>query len=55
MNNFNKLRNMTNIELAKFFASLACHDCQSTFRCEQCHPDDINCASEILKWLDTEE
>lgn len=49
--NKDNLQNMSDIELAEFFASLVCHDCQTTFQCAECHPDDEGCALEILKWL----
>lgn len=54
MFNIEKLQTMSRQELAEFFASLVCHDCATTFQCEECHPDDAGCANEISKWLDKE-
>ena len=54
MNNFDMLCSMTDIQLAEFFSSLVCHDCATTFKCAECHPDDEGCAREILKWLKME-
>ena len=52
--NGDKLRYMSDEQIANWFSKLVCHDCATTFECDVCHSDDEDCAKEILKWLKKE-
>lgn len=52
--NGDKLRSMSDEQIANWFSKLVCHNCATTFECNGCYSDDEDCAKEILKWLKKE-
>ena len=51
MTHWDVFRSMSDEAFAGWLSKLVYHNCATTFKCQDCHAEDEECAKEILKYL----